>query len=65
MRLLLDSTLCLGYGLCQEKAPDLVELDEWGYASVTAATVPDGGDYAAAAKAAVEACPNRALRLEK
>lgn len=63
MKLLLDSTLCQAYGLCQEQAPDQVELDEWGYAKVLSASVPEGGE--AATRAAVEACPNRALRLEK
>ncbi|GGY12620.1 ferredoxin [Streptomyces anandii] len=63
MRLLLDSTRCQGYGLCQEAAPELVDLDEWGYAQVRAADVPPGS--AAAAEAAVAACPNCALRLVK
>ena len=36
MKLLLDSTRCQGYGLCQEAAADLIDLDEWGYAAVVA-----------------------------
>lgn len=63
MRLLLDSTLCQAYGLCQEQAPDRIELDEWGYAKILVSDVPP--DREAAARAAVEACPNRALRWEK
>ncbi|ANP51524.1 ferredoxin [Streptomyces griseochromogenes] len=63
MKLLLDSTRCQGYGLCQEPAPELVELDEWGYARVRENTVPQSGGEAAAA--AVAACPNSALRLVK
>ncbi|MEU5539729.1 ferredoxin [Streptomyces sp. NPDC020362] len=63
MKLLLDSTRCQGYGLCQEPAPELVDLDEWGYAQVRENTVPEGGEEAAAA--AVAACPNSALRLVK
>lgn len=62
MRLLLDSTLCQAYGLCQEQAPDQIELDDWGYAKILGSDVPQGDE--AAARAAVEACPNRALRLE-
>ncbi|MBY8339318.1 ferredoxin [Streptomyces spinosirectus] len=63
MKLLLDSTRCQGYGLCQEPAPDLIDLDEWGYAQPRVAEVPaDGEDIAAAA---VAACPNSALRLGK
>ncbi|QWB27620.1 MULTISPECIES: ferredoxin [Streptomyces] len=63
MKLLLDSTRCHGYGLCQEPAPELIELDEWGYAQVRPAEVSHGDEDAA--EAAVAACPNSALRLEK
>ncbi|WP_251091905.1 ferredoxin [Streptomyces sp. Caat 7-52] len=63
MKLLLDATRCQGYGLCQEPAPELIDLDEWGYAQPRETTVPEGGEEAAAA--AVAACPNSALRLVK
>ncbi|MFJ7071732.1 ferredoxin [Streptomyces sp. NPDC098781] len=63
MKLLLDSTRCQGYGLCQEPAPHLIDLDEWGYAQLRSAEVPPGGEEAA--EAAVAACPNSALRLVK
>ncbi|MFG3118066.1 ferredoxin [Streptomyces sp. NPDC048197] len=63
MKLLLDSTRCQGYGLCQEPAPELIDLDDWGYAQLRAADVPADGEEAAAA--AVAACPNSALRLGK
>ncbi|MFF7130163.1 MULTISPECIES: ferredoxin [unclassified Streptomyces] len=63
MKLLLDSTRCQGYGLCQEPAPEQIDLDEWGYAQVRAQEVPQGGEDAALA--AVSACPNSALRLVK
>ncbi|MFJ9817416.1 ferredoxin [Streptomyces sp. NPDC101151] len=63
MKLLMDSTRCQGYGLCQEPAPELVDLDEWGYAQVRESEVPADGEDAAAA--AVAACPNSALRMVK
>ncbi|MFJ3722999.1 ferredoxin [Streptomyces sp. NPDC090045] len=63
MKLLLDSTRCQGYGLCQEHSPGLVELDEWGYAKVIAVAVPSGTEEAA--RACAESCPNSALRVEK
>ncbi|MFF6981855.1 ferredoxin [Streptomyces sp. NPDC008343] len=63
MKLLLDSTRCQGYGLCQEPAPELIDLDEWGYAQMRATEVPQGDEEAA--EAAVAACPNAALRLGK
>jgi ferredoxin len=63
MKLLLDSTRCQGYGLCQEPAPELIDLDEWGYAQVRGSAVAQDGAETAAA--AVAACPNSALRLVK
>ncbi|WP_407285782.1 ferredoxin [Streptomyces sp. BP-8] len=63
MKLHLDSTRCQGYGLCQEPAPELIDLDEWGYAAVVADPAP--GDDEDAARAAAEACPNSALRLAR
>ncbi|MFI6660577.1 ferredoxin [Streptomyces sp. NPDC050523] len=63
MKLLLDSTRCQGYGLCQEPAPELIDLDEWGYAQMRVADVPAEGQEIAAAAVAV--CPNSALRLVK
>jgi ferredoxin len=58
MKLQLDSTKCQGYGLCQEEAADMLEIDEWGYAAV----IGDVTDEAAA-RAAADACPVQALRL--
>ncbi|PWI43000.1 ferredoxin [Streptomyces sp. ICBB 8177] len=63
MKLLLDSTRCQGYGLCQEAAPALIDLDDWGYAAVPDTAVPPGEQ--SAARAAVEICPNHALRTAK
>jgi ferredoxin len=62
MKLHVDPTLCQAYGLCQEKAPALIRLDEWGYAAVVTPDVP--ADQLDAARAAVDVCPNRALRLD-
>jgi len=61
MKLHVDPACCQAYGLCKEKAPDLIDLDEWGYASVTSPDVPIGSE--ASARDAVEICPNLALRL--
>jgi len=62
MRLHVDPTACQAYGLCTETAPDLVDLDEWGYASARDGDVPPAA--VDAARAAVAGCPNLALRLE-
>ena len=62
MKLVLDSTACQGYGLCQQAAPDLVDLDDWGYAGLTGdGSVP--GHQHDHAHQAVAACPAQALRV--
>jgi ferredoxin len=64
MKLVLDSTACEGYGLCQQVAPDLVDLDDWGYAGL----IGDGavpGALGDRAHAAVEVCPAQALRVQR
>lgn len=63
MKLHVDPAACQAYGLCKEKAAHLIELDEWGYASVAAPDVPDAD--LGAARDAVDICPNRALRLDR
>ena len=41
MKLVLDTDVCQGYGLCQMAAPDLVDLDDSGYAELIGdGTVP-------------------------
>jgi len=62
MKLVLDSTACQGYGLCQQAAPELVDLDDWGYAGLLGdGSVPDA--HADSAREAVELCPAKALRV--
>ena len=63
MKLLLDPTRCHGYGLCQEAAASLIDLDEFGYAAVRSQEVEPA--QLAAARDAVTRCPNDALRLGK
>jgi ferredoxin len=62
MNLSLDPTRCQGYGLCAE-AFAAVELDEFGYAGQRRLPLADAD--LDAARAAVAACPNSALRIEK
>ncbi|RAG80830.1 ferredoxin [Streptacidiphilus pinicola] len=63
MKLHIDSTRCQGYGECLPPAPGLIDLDEWGYARLLVVELT--GDQETAARAAVDACPNSALRLER
>lgn len=64
MRVLVDATRCEAYGLCVEVAPDLFELDDFGYASPRGTgEVP--ADRIEAAKEAVAICPIRAISLRE
>lgn len=65
--LLLNPTLCDGRGMCHDAAPDLIELDEWGYpllpghalrADLTKAQLKSAED-------ATHACPVLALHIER
>jgi ferredoxin len=60
-RLVVDPVRCDGIGMCAHVAQRVVELDAWGYPLVPPAEL--GGADARAARAAVKACPRRALLL--
>ncbi|HSV39379.1 MAG TPA: ferredoxin [Nocardioidaceae bacterium] len=62
MKLVLDSTACQGYGLCQQAAPDLLDLDDWGYAGIVGDGSVPGGHHDHAHEA-VKVCPAQALRV--
>lgn len=57
---------CDGYGHCHELAPELVNIDEWGYPIIQAEPTPLGNLRALeSARYAVRGCPRQALRLER
>lgn len=58
--------LCDGYGHCHELAPELVNMDEWGYPIIKSALTPLS-DLATleSARYAVRGCPRQALRVER
>ncbi|NMI01871.1 ferredoxin [Pseudonocardia acidicola] len=60
-RLRVDPTKCQAYGTCAEVAPDLFQLDPWGYAQARRRDLTDG--EAASAEAAIKICPVKAIRL--
>ncbi len=60
LRLRVDPIACTGHGLCADLAPELVQLDEWGY-PILADDVPPA--LAVHARRAVRACPTLALKL--
>jgi ferredoxin len=57
-----DPTVCQGYGLCADEAPELIELDDSGYATVRGDGEVPPALEAVAAKA-VAMCPAKALTL--
>ncbi len=62
-RLRIDPVACDGVGVCAHLAPDLIELDRWGYPVIPA------GDLSrrelAAAQRAVQGCPHKAMWIER
>ncbi len=61
LRLAVDPARCDGIGMCAFVARRVVDLDAWGYPVVPVGPLP--ADAVAAARAAVAACPRRALLL--
>jgi ferredoxin len=59
-RIEIDRSLCSGYGLCIDLAPDLLELDEEGVATARIGMTDDERAVAAA-----DACPMAAIFLER
>ena len=54
---------CDAHGMCAELLPEQIVLDEWGYPVVGDEELP--AELLELAKQAVEACPTRALLLER
>ena len=64
MRLKVDNEVCQGHNRCKVLAPELVDVDDEGYAVIKGdGTVPD--DLRAKAQLAVDNCPEFALSLEE
>jgi len=62
VRLRVDPVACDGIGMCAHVAPQLIVLDRWGYPIITSALTRRADIRAA--RAAMAACPRRALLLE-
>ena len=63
MKISVDLDLCEGYGTCVMIAPDLFQLDEWGYALL----INDGEvstEQEHHARRATLECPMHAIRYE-
>jgi ferredoxin len=65
LRLRVDPVACDGYGHCGELAPELVNLDEWGYPIVSDRDIHAGSEALRSARLAVRGCPRQAMWLER
>ena len=59
MRLAINPAACDGLGMCAHKAPDVIQLDPWGYPIVSDDELE--GAEADQASRAIRACPRNAL----
>ena len=57
-RVEIDRSLCSGYGICSDLAPDMIELDDRSEARLRRAETDDAAVLAAAAE-----CPMGAIRV--
>ncbi len=62
MKLILDRSRCEGHGLCEEAAPRLLHLDDYGELVLAREELAVGD--VAPAQAAARVCPVAALRVE-
>jgi ferredoxin len=60
-RLRVDWPQCKAHGLCAEIAPEVINLDEWGYPVFDFGALSSADN--AIARKAVQVCPTLALRL--
>jgi ferredoxin len=63
VRIVIDPSLCDGYGYCAELLPEAIELDEWGYPMVDGRPLPE--ELLAQATRAARDCPRRAVTLHR
>jgi ferredoxin len=62
MKVSVDNDLCSGHALCAATAPEVFDLDDYGYSSIGQdRSVPEGQEDAA--HRGVVACPERALHI--
>lgn len=60
MKVKVKQALCDGFGTCAAHAPEVFQLDEWGYASeIGDGTVPAGSEERA--RRAIVDCPVHAI----
>ena len=62
MKIRVDHDKCQGHAMCFAVAPDLFELDDFGYSSIDVVEVPAGREVDA--QRGMAACPEGAISLE-
>jgi ferredoxin len=62
MKVRVDSAVCDGFGKCAGHAPNIFELDEWGYAIVKGDGAVPEGEEGPARRAAID-CPVQAIHI--
>jgi ferredoxin len=63
-KLIVDFDRCTGHGRCYSTEPDLLTYDEEGFVSVRHAPMDLDESQLPAAKTAMDACPELAMRIE-
>ncbi len=63
MRLALDAEACQGHGRCYSYSPELFDADDEGHSVLLVSDV--SADQEAAARRAVESCPEEAIALDE
>ena len=63
-RVVVDAARCDGFGICVLRCPDLISLDEWGYAGAADASSSEAKVYRRARRAAA-ACPEGAISIRE
>jgi len=61
MKIVVDNNLCSGHARCAAHAPNLVPLDDAGFAAIANSEVPSSQEEVA--RGAAAACPERAITL--
>lgn len=61
MKVVIDTEICAGFGICVGISPEVFELHEDGYATVLVDEVPP--ELEDLVRRAVDQCPSRAISL--
>jgi ferredoxin len=63
LQLHVDRIACDGAGYCAEIAPEIIELDDWGFPIIKDTEIHEDGPDIELARKALRICPRQALAL--